>query len=77
MKKEYSLTIKGFNTPEQVKTFIDWYEGQGEQDIPLWLECSEKLGVRYMDVDLRKKYQWNADKTNLTAWIEITPEKGQ
>lgn len=74
MDKEYSLTIKGFKTPAQVKAFIDWYEGMGEQDAPVWFEIRKDKGeidVDFMPVDCSKKYQWNEDKTNLTAWLKI------
>jgi len=74
MEKEYSLTIKGFKTPEQVKAFIEWYEGQGEQDAAIWFEAqSEKIGTDFMAVDVHKEYVWNEDKTNLTAWLSIDP----
>jgi len=76
MDKEFSLTIKGFKNPEQVKCFIEWYEGQGEQDAAVWFEINEeKIGTDWMPVDVHKDYEWNKDKTNLTAWLKIDPTK--
>ena len=74
MDKEYSLTIKGFKTPEQVTEFIKWYEGQGEQDAAIWFWCRKEEGtidVNFMPVDCSKQYAWNDDKTNLTAWLKL------
>lgn len=28
----YKVILSGFQTKEQAKKFLDWYEGQGEQD---------------------------------------------
>jgi len=73
MNKELSLTIKGFKNKEQVQCFIDWYEGQGEQDASGWFEENEdEIGTDFMAVDCSKKYEWNEDGTNLTAWLKIT-----
>jgi hypothetical protein len=57
----YSLKLEGFKTKEQVKAFIDWYEGQGEQDSAEWFECNEKLGVSFMGVDLKTEYKWDGN----------------
>ena len=72
---DYSLTIRGFKTPAQVKAFIDWYEGQGEQDACIWFEIHKdagKIDVDFMPVDVSKKYEWNEEQTNLTAYLKIT-----
>ena len=34
----FSVKIEGFKTKEQAEAFVNWYEGQGEQDITYWLE---------------------------------------
>lgn len=34
----YSVTIKGFPTKKAAQTFVDWYEGSGEQMISEWWE---------------------------------------
>lgn len=49
----FSATLSGFQTKEQAKKFLDWFEGQGEQDdtIPMWmdgnvtLQCDVKTGM--------------------------------
>ena len=63
---EFTLTIKGFKSKAQVKAFADWYEGQSEQDITVWLECNEELGVEYMNT--KGKDEWAGN--NLTMTIE-------
>jgi len=30
------VIIEGFSSPEMAKTFMDWFEGQGEQDSQFW-----------------------------------------
>ena len=68
----YQLTIKGFKTKAQVQAFIDWYEGQGEQDADTWFECMEmdkEIDVDSMHVDCSKPYEWQ-DNT-LVAWLKI------
>jgi hypothetical protein len=72
-KDEFSLTLKGFKTKEQVQAFIDWYEGQGEQDSTIWFEEAKhqgKIDVDWMGVDLSKKYKW--DGNNLIAHVEVS-----
>jgi len=72
LKKEFTLTLKGFKTKEQVKAFIDWYEGQGEQDAQVCFEILQSEGaldVDFMPVDCSKPYVWNGN--NLTANLKI------
>lgn len=38
------LVIDGFNTISEAKAFVDWYEGQGEQDASIWFECRKDEG---------------------------------
>lgn len=45
----FELHLKGFKTKEQVKAFIEWYEGQGEQNACIWFECRKDAGE--IDVD--------------------------
>lgn len=71
MKKEITLTIKGFNTIAEANAFADWYEGQGEQDASIWFECRKDEGeidVHSMLVDCHKPYE--ITDTNLTMTIE-------
>lgn len=72
MPEEFSLTIKGFKTKAQAKAFIDWYEGQGEQDASAWFEArvdEGEIDVDFMPVDVSKKYVW--DGSNLIAHLKI------
>ena len=70
MTEEFSVTLKGFKTKEQAKEFLDWYEGQGESDISIWLD-ENRCGAKYMNIDLDTEYK--LDGNNLIAWVEITP----
>jgi hypothetical protein len=70
--EEFSLTLTGFKSKAQVKAFIDWYEGQGEQDATIWFECRQQEGeidVDFMPVDVHTKYRW--DGNTLTARLKI------
>lgn len=51
MSKTVSLTFANL-TPEQAKTFAEWYEGQGEQDAGIWFE---DRGVTVPLTDVRRK----------------------
>lgn len=66
----FELHLKGFKTEAQVKAFMDWYEGQGEQDATIWFECRKEEGeidVETMNVDLDKEYTWEGNA--LVAFI--------
>lgn len=68
----YNLLIKGFKTKAQAEAFIDWYEGQGEQDACIWFECRKDEGeidVDFMPVDCNIKYVWDDD--TLIAHLDI------
>lgn len=57
VEQEYTLTIKGFKTEAQVKTFAEWYSEQGEQNSGDWFECRKEEGeidVDFMSVDCTK-----------------------
>ena len=41
----FEVHVVGFKTEEQARQFIEWYEGQGEQDITIWLECRQSEGL--------------------------------
>lgn len=40
------LVISGFKNKKQAEAFMNWYEGQGEQDACLWFE--EECGCSSM-----------------------------
>jgi len=72
-EENFDLVLKGFKTKAQVKAFINWYEGQGEQDASIWFEVlkeEEKLDVDFMPVDVNKKYIW--EDNQLIAFLKIT-----
>jgi hypothetical protein len=50
-----TVSVSGFSNKEQAQVFVDWYEGQGEQDAGYWFEewcpelnpCSLKCDVKH------------------------------
>jgi len=52
---EYTLIIKGFTSKEQIQSFLDWYENEGEDDASLWLSDLKEKGksdVDWLGLDL-------------------------
>lgn len=41
---DFSVHVHGFKSLDEAEEFCRWYEGQGEQDIPIWLECRKDEG---------------------------------
>ena len=69
--KNFDLIIKGFKSKTQIKEFIKWYEGQGEQDASLWLEDVKAqgiIGVDSMNRDHSKPCIETPD--NISMWID-------
>jgi hypothetical protein len=69
----YTVTFHGFISKEEAEAFAGWYEGQGEQDVTIWLECrrdeSPDAQIRkYIHVDVGKPYRWVDD--NLKVFLE-------
>lgn len=72
MNEEHTLTIKGFKSKQQVKSFVDWYAVQGEQHAAGWFEIAQSMGkldVDSMSVDVDKKPL--QEDNNLTIWLKI------
>jgi len=46
-----SVTINGFKSEKHAKTFMEWFEGQGEQYQEEWFD---EHGIEHQDVDVRK-----------------------
>lgn len=75
--ENYTLTIKGFKTKEQVLAFASWYEGQGEQDACVWFECRKEEGeidVSVMNVDTKKyitELKQGFKHNNFDLWLDI------
>lgn len=36
------VIVTGFKNDVDAKAFMSWFEGQGEQDFPEWLECRQE-----------------------------------
>jgi len=43
------IILSGFKTKEQAKKFLDWFEGQGEQEVGEWtgfdVSCDVQTGM--------------------------------
>lgn len=64
---KFSVTFTGFDTMKQAKAFLDWYEGQGEQDSGEWLEYHSNLVGAYVDVHTA----YVETETNISANLEL------
>ena len=68
---EFSITIKGFTSKEQIQQFYSWYEGQGEQTACEWFEYRKEEGLldcKSMLTDMEKIPYF--DGNNLTFFIK-------
>lgn len=66
----YTVKVTGFKTKAQAEEFINWYEGQGEQDASYWFEARVAEGT--LDTDFmpcKSKSDWAGD----TIEMEINP----
>jgi hypothetical protein len=61
-----SVLITGFVSEAVAKEFIKWYEGQGEQVFPEWLECRDELTDDEVEqgayVDIETTYPLKQDR---------------
>ena len=46
------IILDGFETKEQAKLFLDWFEGSGEQDDGIGIYM-EDVGVKYVSCDVQ------------------------
>lgn len=65
-----SVQISGFNTKAEAEAFIDWYEGQGEQDAGYWFEARKeegKIDISFMPTDIKKTFpiKWDGEQAHL------------
>lgn len=70
----YSLKINGFKTKSQAEAFIQWYEGQGEQDASVWFgerQHDGQIDVDFMPVDCQKTYPLTWKDNILEAELKI------
>ena len=66
------VVFDGFDTIEQAKQFIAWYEGSGEQDASIWLGNVSDLDAAYVDVS--KPYEYTED--TITCYLELFYKEG-
>lgn len=68
------VIIKGFKSSEEAQMFIEWYEGQGEQDIQYWREARVQEGARIENTfytNIEKTYPFRTDESgNLVLVIK-------
>lgn len=78
----YQVNVTGFKTKQQAEQFVEWYEGQGEQDAAIWFECRKDEGtldVDFMPTDCSLTYplQWDENTLKLVLRIEQSYQHGQ
>ena len=67
----FKVVVTGFKTQAEADAFIGWYEGQGEQDACIWLECRKqegKIETDFMPVDIKKYHEvskWDGNQREL------------
>jgi len=69
---DFTLTIKGFKSKEQVEELAYWYSEEGEQFLSEWLKCYENIDS--MNVDCKKMLnKWNMQEgeSNLDLYLEV------
>lgn len=67
----YEVLIKGFNTKAEAETFASWYDGQGEQDIQIWLEDRKAEGIiDVSSMNVVRPYDKWKDETTLEMHID-------
>ena len=71
---DVQVVVTGFQTEAQAKAFIEWYEGQGEQDAGIWFECRKEEGeisVDWMGVDIPATYpiEFENGSTNMVLKV--------
>ena len=68
--KEIVVQVTGFQNEDEAQEFSSWYEGQGEQDLPVWFDSriGEGKNVRkYLNADCAKTYDFERNpETGLT-----------
>lgn len=60
-----SVTFEGFKSIKDAEIFVQWYEGQGEQDAEIWFECNDSTAPM---VDCNKAYV--KTNNNITAQLK-------
>ena len=48
-----NILIQGFISEEQARTFIEWFAGQGEDNLDIWFDCND---VPSCSTDIEKSY---------------------
>lgn len=62
----YSLKINGFRNMNEVKAFINWYEGQGEQGASIWFHedvLQGNMDRDFIGIDTSKPYEVKDENT--------------
>lgn len=66
----FNVLVSGFETKAEAEAFIQWYEGQGEQDAEVWFDCRKaegRINSSSMPVDCQVTYPiiWRGDTTHM------------
>lgn len=65
------LVITGFEDKSQIQAFVNWYEGQGEQDIDIWLEADPECTCESL---LTGEVRW-VDEETMEMAVKATRKK--
>ena len=69
---DITVTLTGFNTPEEAEAFVSWYEGAGQDDAVYWLEVIKsegKIGTEFMPA--YGPCKWDHERLNLTQNLKM------
>jgi hypothetical protein len=63
------VVITGFASDKHAKTFVDWFEGQGEQDCDIWFE---DRGIESQLVDCKSTFtKGKLNRDDQGNWIMV------
>lgn len=67
----YSVLVTGFPTKKAAEAWLGWYEGQGEQDAPIWLENALDMPGCSAITDLQATYPLKWDVNTVTLVVKF------
>lgn len=68
ISEKYSVTFDDFDSKEQAKVFIDWYDEQGCQNSDMWLEEWSDLSAAYINSE---QFKNEFIRNNITVPLKL------
>jgi len=69
----FQLTISGFQSARQVRSFIDWFESTGQEDLGYFLQTEpERFGA--MEMPIRTESVRYPNEINMVGTMEVMPD---